>query len=199
MSSRSDELSSIQSSLGNGEFPEVSSPKGVKKWKRLARGRTVSQGNSVEGTVLKKRGLVQDLVDIESCKKVRCDSSDDIKSFTKGHIDSVVKGDDGVLWRFTGFYGESRQDLRHFSWSLLQRLMGLSGLPWIIGGDFNEILRSEEKLGGLVRSHRAMDSFREVIDDCNLIDMGFKGSSFTWCNRQDGQNLIQERLERFFM
>ncbi|KAL5791779.1 hypothetical protein ACOSP7_000373 [Xanthoceras sorbifolium] len=63
--------------------------------------------------------------------------------------------------------------------------MGLSGLPWIIGGDFNEILRSEEKLGGLVRSHRAMDSFREVVDDCNLIDMGFKGSLFTWSNRQD--------------
>ncbi|KAL5859572.1 hypothetical protein ACOSQ4_000868 [Xanthoceras sorbifolium] len=68
----------------------------------------------------------------------------------------------------------------------------------MIGGDFNEILRGDEKEGGVIRAGSAMDRFRKVVDSCNLLDMGFSGSKFTWCNRQFGGNVIWERLDRCF-
>ncbi|KAL5746685.1 hypothetical protein ACOSP7_027831 [Xanthoceras sorbifolium] len=66
-----------------------------------------------------------------------------------------------------------------------------------VGGDFNEILRDNEKSGGLVRSFRAMAQFRDTVDGCNLIDLGFRGSRFTWNNRHSAGDLIEERLDRF--
>ncbi|KAL5819414.1 hypothetical protein ACOSQ4_023256 [Xanthoceras sorbifolium] len=64
-----------------------------------------------------------------------------------------------------------------------------------MGGDFNEILKDEEKLGGSCRNSGAMARFRRAVDDCNLMDMGFRGDRFTWNNRQFNGGLIQERLD----
>lgn len=36
------------------------------------------------------------------------------------------------------------------------------------------------------------------MDDCNLIDMGFNGNSFTWCNRWPNGRMVFERLDRVF-
>ncbi|KAL5830904.1 hypothetical protein ACOSQ4_016258 [Xanthoceras sorbifolium] len=116
-------------------------------------------------------------------------------------VDVGVNGNcwdsDGSLWRFTGFYGDPISANRIHSWSLIRRLAGLSNLPWLIGGDFNEILRWEDKTGGIVRSHTAISLFCGVVDDCNLVDLGFRGHDFTWSNRQMGDKLIQERLDRY--
>ncbi|KAL5798070.1 hypothetical protein ACOSQ2_002890 [Xanthoceras sorbifolium] len=103
----------------------------------------------------------------------------------------------GSCWRFTSFYGDPNATCRSHSWSLLRRLAGLSNLPWLVGGDFNEILRWEEKSGGLFRSHKAVSLFRGATDDCNLVDVGFRGHDFTWSNKQLGANLIQERLDKY--
>ncbi|KAL5774547.1 hypothetical protein ACOSP7_012104 [Xanthoceras sorbifolium] len=118
-----------------------------------------------------------------------------IKSFSKGHVDSIVRDCEGSRWRFTGFYGEPNLAFRFHSWSLLRRLEGLFSLPWIIGGDFNEILKDDGKVSGRCRRFRAMADFRDAVNGCGLLDLGFKGSQFTWSNRQDGENFIHERLD----
>ena len=64
-------------------------------------------------------------------------------------------------------------------------------------GDFNEILFSHEKQGGVPRIHRYMQNFRDALDFCNLHDLGFEGDVFTWRNKNyhvDGY--IRERLDR---
>ncbi|KAK0608671.1 hypothetical protein LWI29_034165 [Acer saccharum] len=78
------------------------------------------------------------------------------------------------------------------------RLGRMSNLPWIVVGDFNEILQLDEKKGGVIRSNTAMSSFREAVDDCALIDMGYVGNKYTWSNRQFKGDLIQERIDRAF-
>ena len=49
------------------------------------------------------------------------------------------------------------------AWSKLRSLNSRTNIPWICGGDFNEIVHQEEKLGGAPRDHNQMQLFRDVI------------------------------------
>ncbi|KAF4347816.1 hypothetical protein G4B88_012929 [Cannabis sativa] len=121
-----------------------------------------------------------------------------VKSFTSGHIDALVKCPGRELWRFTGFYGNPKASCRSESWRLLCRLKDLFDLPWICGGDFNEILSINEKKGGSDRSMSAMTEFQNALDRCSLADLGFEGQCFTWLNKRQGGAHVQERLDRYF-
>ncbi|KAM1778447.1 hypothetical protein ACFX12_039944 [Malus domestica] len=62
------------------------------------------------------------------------------------HIDSEIGGiRDMDHWRLTGFYGHPSTSCRSQSWNLLQNLASSSKLPWLCGGDLNEILCLDEK------------------------------------------------------
>ncbi|KAM3224293.1 hypothetical protein ACQJBY_057591 [Aegilops geniculata] len=41
-----------------------------------------------------------------------------------------------------------------------------------------------------------MELFRNCLDDCGLVDLGFSGPKFTWTNRQDAQCNVRVRLDR---
>ena len=68
--------------------------------------------------------------------------------------------------------------------------------PWIICGDFNEVLSQHEHIGPRDCSEQQMAAFRECLRDCKLRDLGFSGHKFTWCNRQDPNSLVKVRLDR---
>lgn len=38
--------------------------------------------------------------------------------------------------------------------------------------------------------------FQRVVDDCSLLDLGFEGPKFTWCNNRFWGNLVYVRLDR---
>ncbi|RVW59408.1 hypothetical protein CK203_106241 [Vitis vinifera] len=63
-----------------------------------------------------------------------------------------------------------------------------------VGGDFNVIRRSSEKLGGS-RLTPSMKDFDDFIRDCELIDSPLRSASFTWSNMQE--NPVCKRLDRF--
>ncbi|KAL5543298.1 hypothetical protein UlMin_011008 [Ulmus minor] len=116
-------------------------------------------------------------------------------SGSKGHIDVKVTSPNSPGWRFTGLYGNPDTSLRSQFWNLLRRLGDSSSMPWLCGGDFNEILFGHEKQGGAERAQYLMNNFREAINYCGLADLGFRGPKFTW-NRGNGAYLVQERLDR---
>ncbi|KAL5570726.1 hypothetical protein UlMin_020323 [Ulmus minor] len=116
-------------------------------------------------------------------------------SGSKGHIDVMITTPNSTSWRFTGLYGNPDTSLRPQFWNLLKRLGDSSSLPWLCGGDLNEILFGHEKQGGAERANFLMNQFREAISYCGLADLGFRGPKFTW-NRGNGDRLVQERLDR---
>jgi hypothetical protein len=63
--------------------------------------------------------------------------------------------------------------------------------PWLLMGDFNEILYNSEKEEGRPRTQRQLQAFHDVLSDCELNDMGFTSDLYTW---QRGQ--IRQRLDR---
>ena len=45
-------------------------------------------------------------------------------------------------------------------------------LPWVLLGDFNDMLSDEEKLGGLPVNRTRISAFRNCMDKCGLMDLG---------------------------
>ena len=120
----------------------------------------------------------------------------DVQTSSDNHIDVVVdKGMDDT-WQITGFYGNPDFVSREDSWSLIRDLSRCFSLPWVCIGDFNEILRAEEKQGWLDRPERQIQGFRDALDFCSLRDIGYNGFPFTWCNRRPGDHNIWVRLDR---
>ncbi|KAA3479286.1 Exo_endo_phos domain-containing protein [Gossypium australe] len=106
--------------------------------------------------------------------------------------ESNVQGE----WRYTGFYGSHYANDQHASWRLLRALGQEQQFLWMVSGDFNEILYSFEKSRGQLREERRMVAFREVLEDCQLIDLGFQGTWFTWERGNLPETNIRERLDR---
>ena len=70
-------------------------------------------------------------------------------------------------------------------------------LPWLVGGDLNEIFYHSEKAGDPSRGQAHIDAFRDAFLDNNLHDLGFLGYDYTWCNKQEGEAVVEECLDRF--
>jgi hypothetical protein len=119
-----------------------------------------------------------------------------VQSYSSSHIDAQVLQEDGAGWRITGFYGNPETALRYRSWALLRRLQVVSDRPWMLLGDFNEIVALDEKFGREDRCLRQMAGFRDVLTDCSLLDLGFIGAEFTWSNRREDGELVRVRLDR---
>ena len=79
-------------------------------------------------------------------------------------------------------------------WVELLDLFGLTFPLWCVGGDFNVIRSSSEKLGGssFTSSMRDFDGF---IRDCELLDPPLQNAPFTWSNMQESP--VCKRLDRF--
>ncbi|XP_062005888.1 uncharacterized protein LOC133723072 [Rosa rugosa] len=111
-----------------------------------------------------------------------------------GFIDGIVLCN-GKRLRVTGFYGHPTTGERHHSWEVIRRLAhSLTTDDWIIFGDFNEILRDEEKSVGRLRPMCQMERFGEVVNECGFKEVEFTGPTFTWSN-----GTIAERLDRGFL
>ena len=83
-------------------------------------------------------------------------------------------------------------DLQHHHDSPL-----FKGKPWLICGDFNEILDGKEH-SLYVNSpsiNQGMRDFQTLVTHCDLTDLSYQGPRFTWCNkRHDGA--ISKKLDR---
>jgi hypothetical protein len=70
----------------------------------------------------------------------------EVQNFSQRHVNDVINSlEFGFSWKFTGFYGNPELAKREESWSLLKTLAELNLSPWLVYGDFNEIISLSEK------------------------------------------------------
>ncbi|KAL0925750.1 hypothetical protein M5K25_004120 [Dendrobium thyrsiflorum] len=55
-----------------------------------------------------------------------------------------------------------------------------SNNPWCVGGDFNTISNTSDRIDGNPPNQHAMNDFNSMITDCNLHDTCYFGGTFTW-------------------
>ena len=59
------------------------------------------------------------------------------------------------------------------------------------------MLAKDEKMGGLPLNGSRLIAFRDCIDQCGLMDLGFHGPKFMWTNKNSiWHRNIKERLDR---
>ncbi|XP_075658876.1 uncharacterized protein LOC142628717 [Castanea sativa] len=93
-------------------------------------------------------------------------------------------------WIISAIYASPRLAKRRILWHNLSLVNATYNLPWIMLGDFNEVLSGEEKLGGRpVNAYRAR-LFQDCINKCGFMDIGFSGPRFMWSNLQNLSDLI---------
>ena len=63
-------------------------------------------------------------------------------------IDTIINCSKDHVWRFISFYRAPETSRHPESWNLLRGLNTLTFIPWLCAGDFNEITKTDEKLGG---------------------------------------------------
>ena len=75
------------------------------------------------------------------------------------HIDTWIDKNKESEWCFTGFYSELETSRRGEAWDSLRSLNHHPNIPWLCTGDFNELTRQDEKMGGAIRNHGQTQSF----------------------------------------
>lgn len=104
-----------------------------------------------------------------------------------------------LSWIFFAIYASPRSEERCILWNNLTKVAELHNKPWILTGDFNELLVQFDKFGGRGVGVSRSLAFKDCLDLCSMVNMGFSGPRYTWTNKWDVSNLILERIERFFM
>ncbi|KAJ4842907.1 hypothetical protein Tsubulata_023831 [Turnera subulata] len=115
-----------------------------------------------------------------------------ILSKCRNFFDLAVRGAiGGNSWHITFVYGEPRRNHRGNFVRALKELRRQNDDPWVLMGDFNLLGDVDEKSGGRPVKWIQCRLMQELLNDCELMDLGFNGQGFTWTNRA-----IKERLDR---
>ncbi|XP_019156322.1 PREDICTED: uncharacterized protein LOC109153039 [Ipomoea nil] len=117
-------------------------------------------------------------------------------SYSTNYVDVGVTIPGFPEWRMTGYYGFSERTRRAESWDLLRTLSGSSNLPWVVIGDFNDLLYQNEKRGGNPHPNSLLCGFGEAIEDCGLAQLPMVGYPYTWEKGKGTANWMEERLDK---
>ncbi|GKV02210.1 hypothetical protein SLEP1_g14669 [Rubroshorea leprosula] len=113
---------------------------------------------------------------------------------TKFFIDGVCREKQQDTWHFTFVHGPSRRAERPSFWREFTRIHRSQVIPWLVLGDLNLLTSS-----GDCQHAGSSNSFfllNELMAQGHLVDLGFKGSPYTWTNGREGDANVQRRLDR---
>ncbi|XP_062085726.1 uncharacterized protein LOC133791831 [Humulus lupulus] len=120
----------------------------------------------------------------------------DIRKCTSQMIHLEVKAgrrQEGFFLTFVYAFNDANG--RTLLWRDLKDLASRIRQPWVVLGDFNDILATEERVGNRTQGGGTL-AFKECIVECKLADVKYLGCFFTWNNKQDKNSRIYSKLDR---
>lgn len=103
-----------------------------------------------------------------------------------------------LTWLLSSIFTSPRLEKSKLLWNNLSAVASLHQLPWLMLGDFNELLSRHDKLGGNPLNPRRVHLFKECLDSYSMVDLGFHGPKYIWVNKREVGQFIEERLDRSF-
>lgn len=95
---------------------------------------------------------------------------------------------------YTVVYARNEVQKKEMLWQNLMQLTLQNQLPWIISGDFNSVLSSDDRMGSPV-TQQEVQGFQNVIDYLQLTPIKGVGWHFTWCNKQGGNKRVYSKID----
>ncbi|KAK8985995.1 hypothetical protein V6N11_037714 [Hibiscus sabdariffa] len=108
--------------------------------------------------------LWSDVVDVEVLRVSN--------QFVHGHV--CVSGSSWWVY-FTAVYASPNATIRRRVWDLLSALRPEGDTMWLLGGDFNSILRLEERSGGSTQGNEVSALFQDFNFDNGLLEASYMG------------------------
>ncbi|XP_058747173.1 uncharacterized protein LOC131620182 [Vicia villosa] len=104
----------------------------------------------------------------------------------------------GACYYIVNVYSSCSMSLKRVLWSRLVELKNkYQDGEWIIGGDFNAVMKRSERSGISSRSgNLEREGFADFIEDIGLVDVPCKGKRFSWFS---GDGKSKSRIDRFLV
>ncbi|OMO74878.1 Endonuclease/exonuclease/phosphatase [Corchorus olitorius] len=123
----------------------------------------------------------------------------EILSINKNLLSAYIICENKSFW-LTCIYGSPQQRNRQRVWNELVQFK--HSLPtdaeWIVMGDFNQVLKSTDKVSESSSTLTGAEALKECLDNCSLMEIPAQGAHFTWFNNREQGNRTWERLDRAF-
>ncbi|XP_033139405.1 uncharacterized protein LOC117131069 [Brassica rapa] len=108
-------------------------------------------------------------------------------------IEAII---DGIKVFMTFVYGDPVLERRDEVWERLTRFSTTKNGPWFMIGDFNEITCHNEKTGGRQRPDSSFLPFKQMLNDCGMLEFPFTGDMLSWVGKRAGGSTVRCRLDR---
>ncbi|XP_019225943.1 PREDICTED: uncharacterized protein LOC109207468 [Nicotiana attenuata] len=99
-----------------------------------------------------------------------------------------------VNGRICIIYAQNDGNQRKKLWRDLRGLTIPSQEAWLLSGDFNNVLSSEDRIGSPV-TDAEIKEFKDVIDDLQLTPLSAKGWHYTWTNKQGSDSRVYSKID----
>ncbi|XP_074315057.1 uncharacterized protein LOC141651237 [Silene latifolia] len=101
----------------------------------------------------------------------------------------------GYSWTCSIIYGCNKDSERTSLWQSILQCKSIVHGPWLLMGDFNNVLHIGERIGSEVTLAEIRD-FQQCVDSCGLYDLVNQGAYFTCNNKQEENKHVFSRIDR---
>lgn len=102
----------------------------------------------------------------------------------KPFLHAKVTMDGGKVWELIALYASPHTNIHKLFWGKINEMR--IEHPWLVIGDFNCVIREEERNSG----REVSSFFVDGVSQRGLIDLGYVGPAFTW---NQGNNVDTRR------
>ncbi|KAK4721944.1 hypothetical protein R3W88_012177 [Solanum pinnatisectum] len=104
---------------------------------------------------------------------------------TTHEVHAIIKVHNlNITWLFIVIYASTHRYMRKILWNNLCSIKNNYNGKWLIGVILMNFFTVWKKKGGIPLNASRVLNFHENINHCELIDIGFKGSRYTWLNKR---------------
>ncbi|CAH9086594.1 unnamed protein product [Cuscuta epithymum] len=123
-----------------------------------------------------------------------------VTQVNNNYIDCLIKlSESDPGWRLTCYYAFPDASRRREAWNVLRSLAEDNNLPWVIIGDFNDIMYDSEKNGRVEHPLWRTRGFWEAVTESGLRDFPFEGYQWTWDRGKNTNYWVEEKLDRILV
>lgn len=99
------------------------------------------------------------------------------------------------LYWITAIYALNKLDQRRTLWTDIECIHGNQHGPWVLLGDFNNVLKAKDRVGGNLVTESEYEDLAKMMRNTGTFEKDSTGDYYTWSNKQtDG--MIYSRIDR---